>query len=492
MTPNIGFFAYFALAGVIVTSFAVLASRKPEDTCLALIMAAILFLPVRAEFKIPKVPALTRDTLPYLCLFVFYVIRRPRSLANARLWRGINLLVFASMVSAVVTAKLNSDPIKIVSYGPTKVLPGLDLNDGLAFVGQDLLLCGIPFLLGRMLMKGAHEAKRLLQVFAVGGLLYSFLILIEVRLSPQLHNWIYGYTPRMGDFSQTIRWGGFRPIVFMEHPLAVALFMCNAIFAAFVLARSRERFFGVSWLPFATYLLVILIAGCKSVASIVYALTGILLVMLVKPRRQARVAVLVGAVTLLYPVLRGNDLFPTSALLSVAGSTAGADRAQSLEFRLSNEDTLLVKARSRIWFGWGGYGRGNIYDVEYDGRDLTILDGYWISLLCSRGAIGSAALFLLLLWPVYLAARNFSKVRGREERILLGGLVLMVTVSTVDLIPNGLFLNYPFFLSGALYGFVRAVTAAPQASSSWTGDVHEDAQGAYELADDDRLGTVGT
>src|SRR5204863_66271 len=83
--------------------------------------------------------------------------------------------------------------------------------------------------------------------FAVGGLIYSVLILWEVRMSPQLHATVYGASPRQADFAQAIRWGGYRPIVFMPHGLAVALFICNTVMAAFILARNRGKVFGLSW-----------------------------------------------------------------------------------------------------------------------------------------------------------------------------------------------------------------------------------------------------
>ena len=47
-------------------------------------------------------------------------------------------------------------------------------------------------------------------------------MLVEVRLSPQINTWIYGFFQH--DFIQMMRYGGFRPIVFLPHGLWVAFF----------------------------------------------------------------------------------------------------------------------------------------------------------------------------------------------------------------------------------------------------------------------------
>jgi hypothetical protein len=39
---------------------------------------------------------------------------------------------------------------------------------------------------------------------------------------------------------------------------------------------------------------------------------------------------------------------------------------------------------------------------------------------------------------------------------MLASLSLIVAVTAIDLIPNGIFSNYPFFLSGALLSLSRA------------------------------------
>jgi hypothetical protein len=456
-------FAYVALAGVIVSAFAVLFSRKPEDTCYVLIMAAILFLPVGIGFKLPKVPLLDRDTLPYVMLFGFYLVRRYRWVARSRPGRGVEFLVLVSMVAAVLTVFGNREPITVTGYAQSKVIPGLSLNDGLAMAGEDLLRIGLPFLLGRLLIRNPRDATRLLAVFAIGGLVYSVLILWEVRMSPQLHAMVYGAPPRREDFDQAIRWGGFRPIVFMPHGLAVALFMCITVIAAFVLTRSRAKLFGLSWRPFAFYLFVILVA-CKSLASIIYAVVVLPLVALTRARTQLRVATLVALVVLLYPAMRASDLFPAKDLVASFGSFS-PERAESLQFRITNEDVLLEHSRHRAFLGWGSYGRNIVYDRD-SGKEATTFDGFWIIMFSLRGVVGMSCAFLLLLVPVIQSLRRVRKIPDKQDQLMLAGLAMMVAVSALDLLPNGLLLTYPYFLAGSLTGLLRVATSAQARAQS--------------------------
>ena len=39
------------------------------------------------------------------------------------------------------------------------------------------------------------DSEEILRVLIIAGLVYSVPMLFEIRLSPQLHNWIYGYYP---------------------------------------------------------------------------------------------------------------------------------------------------------------------------------------------------------------------------------------------------------------------------------------------------------
>ena len=77
--------------------------------------------------------------------------------------------------------------------------------------------------MGRAYFGDFKGLRELATVLFIGGLIYIPLCLYEIRMSPQLHNTIYGFYQH--DFVQTMRAGGWRPTVFLQHGLAVGLFM---------------------------------------------------------------------------------------------------------------------------------------------------------------------------------------------------------------------------------------------------------------------------
>ena len=71
-------------------------------------------------------------------------------------------------------------------------------------------------------------------------------MLFEIRMSPQLHRWLYGYYP-FGFITQ-MRYGGFRPSVFMENGLVCAFFAMTAMVAATAFGE-HEPAYGNCLLP---------------------------------------------------------------------------------------------------------------------------------------------------------------------------------------------------------------------------------------------------
>jgi O-antigen ligase len=200
------------------------------------------------------------------------------------------------------------------------------------------------------------------------------------------------------------------------------------------------------------------LALCRSLASLVYGLVFAPVLLFLRPRLQLRLAVAAGLLVLAYPVLRTADLFPTGALLVVANRVS-EERAASLYSRFSHEEQLLEKARERLMLGWGPRGRHRIYD-EHTGQDISLTDGFWIIQLGSFGLLGFGSFFALLLWPIFVTARNIRRVRIRSDGILFGTVALILTVRLVDLLPNAFVSSFAVFLAGGLHGAVRAYQSA--------------------------------
>ena len=186
---------------------------------------------------------------------------------------------------------------------------------------------------------------------------------------------------------------------------------------------------------------------CKSTGAIIYAAVLAPVIWMASYRAKRRLAVILGVLVLLYPSLRGADLFPVDTVKSLA-SMINADREGSMAYRFTDEDILLKKARQRPVFGWGFYDRNQGFNKW--GKVETVTDGEWIIRLGVTGFVGFGIQFGLLLWPLFAAGRKMRKVYDKVNRRLIAGLSLILAMCAVDLLPNSLASNYPYLLAGAL------------------------------------------
>jgi hypothetical protein len=95
----------------------------------------------------------------------------------------------------------------------------LGVYDGLSQSLEQTIVWGVPYWIGRAYFTDFKALRDLALGIVIGGLIYVPFCLVEMRFSPQWHTWSYGYFQH--DFTQVFRFGGYRPVVFMEHGLAV-------------------------------------------------------------------------------------------------------------------------------------------------------------------------------------------------------------------------------------------------------------------------------
>jgi hypothetical protein len=200
----------------------------------------------------------------------------------------------------------------------------------------------------------------------------------------------------------------------------------------------------------SAYLWLILFLS-KSVAAFLYSLVAIPLILFTSPKIQFRIAVLLGAVVLAYPFIRGAGLVPVDDIRDWVAAEYGDQKVASIMTRFVNEERLLERANERFLFGWGWYGRGYVYDPE-TGRSGAIRDGDWVITLGDYGRVGFFGKYLLLLLPLFMAARRWRSVRRESDRRLLAALGLIIGFSAFDLLPNGNFNYLIFVFSGAIMG----------------------------------------
>ena len=355
--------------------------------------------------------------------------------------RSVVAYVFAIafVVSPILTSFENSYELQTAG----KSVPGFYPIDGLKFAARNILVL-IPFYIGSRFLSSDSARLELIKALPTALLVYSIPMLLEVRISPQIHHWVYGYLPSL--FSQQVRSDGFRPVVFFPHGLTLALFTALAMLAAVVMIRARKKISNFPPAPVASYLAVILVL-CKSLGPIVYAVTLAPVVLLTRPRFWVKIGCGASLFVCAYPLLRSHGLAP-DAFVSEIASSLSAERNASFQTRVGNEEELLAKANQKPLLGWGGWSRNRIFD-QWSGKDISITDGGWIIAFGTFGWFGYLAFYGLLAFAQFSAVRAV----GNElnvENIARGGLALLLAVYVIDQIPNSGEMSLILLLGGAI------------------------------------------
>lgn len=335
--------------------------------------------------------------------------------------------------------------------------------DGIKFAARNVLML-IPLHIGRRFLSTDNARALLLKAIPAAMLVYSLPMLLEIRISPQLHRWVYGYFP--GDsFAQQIRGNGFRPVVFFPHGLSLAVFTGIAVVCAFVMIRARMRVFRLDSRLIGAYLSGLLVL-CKSLGPMIYAGVFGPMVLFTRPRFWVKVGCAASLVVCAYPFLRDHDLAPTQIVSNIA-TAVSPQRNASLQVRLLNEGQLLDKAEQKPWFGWGGWSRNRVFD-QWTGQDISVTDGGWIIYFGVYGWFGFLSFFGLLAAALFQAHQAMGK-EVTPANIVRGGLALLLTIYVINSIPNATEEWLVFLLAGCISSAPRmrrkgSIQAAPAAT----------------------------
>lgn len=414
----------------------------PAQALVWTLLAGYLLLPPPpAAHDFPLLPPLNKETIPSLAAFAMVVMMlggKVQLWPHSRVAQGL-LLVF--IFSPFATFATNTAPVFFGAVG----LPGMRFTEGIALMIQQAILV-LPFLMGRALLASSDGQRVILMALMIGGLVYSIPMLIEMRLSPQINNWVYGYYQHL--FGQSVRFGGYRPLVFLNHGLWAAFFAMMAFVAALALFKGEQSKRAGGFLLAAGYLGIILFLS-KSMGAVLFGIVLVPLLLFLGVKWQLRLAAMLALVALLYPALKQVDLVPVQTILSQAAAFS-QERANSLQFRFDNEDILLERALEKPVFGWGSWGRNHILD-PVSGALLTVTDGRWIITIGVFGWLGFLAEFGLLTLPLLLLWRE-ARRRGATMPVLTGPLALLLAVNLIDLLPNATLTPLTWLIAGALLG----------------------------------------
>lgn len=429
-----------ALAAFVLITAACFRTMPPTRAVLASLLGGWLFLPhIDSRYSVLFVHS--KAAFVPAVVFLWSVIFDGRRLGALRL-------------------RLLDLPVAVLCGVPfaTAIANDLGVYEATAAMVEAAMTWGTPYLLGRMYF-GDPRAQRALVVAIVGAaLVYVPFSLWEIRMSPQLQMWVYGF--RSWGFTDAMRFGGFRPNVFMQHGLAVGFFMAMGTLGSLWLWRTKARS-KVAGIPVQWVFVVLAVTTllCKSVGAIILLAVG---AAVLEGTRVLRRPVLLAALLALPPVYstaRISGWMP-EAIVAAAHQTVDVDRGDSLQFRLDNEDRLIAKAMLKPWLGWGRFGRSFVYDEQ--GNNVgAITDGLWILVLGINGLLGLIAVAAVLTLSPLAALRTLPARHWSDPR-LAGPAVLVVVVLlwVIDDLLNAMMTPLYPLISGALVSLVSLVAAA--------------------------------
>lgn len=445
-----------ALLAFPVFAIALFAMLGPVKGVIWTTLIGFLFLP--EAFAIPALsPAVLPDYTKYTViayslvfgLLAFGMRKTPEAAppqTEDKLFRNIYVLLLGlALFSPFVTILDNGS---LLVDGP-RIRPGLGIRDAVSMLIETSFLLAALLVAWRWLATPERHVL-LLTALMIMGLGYTFLVLFELRMSPQLNRWIYGYFPH--SWVQHLRGGGYRPLVFLSHGLEVGFFLFMSVIACFALARqSLGRLSLIALIAGGWTLLVLLMSRNMGAAMIALMLSPVVLMLTV--RIQIKVAATVAVLFLAFPAVRQAELINYDGFLSTI-SNISEQRAASMEFRLRNEDSLLQRAYEKPLFGWGGWARSQIFNDN--GVLISVTDGIWVIVLGERGWVGYLGLFGLLCLPILWLLRS---IRRKTVPPATVALAIIGAGNLIYMIPNATLTPVCMLVFGALAGFAQSQTA---------------------------------
>ncbi|MGK7889273.1 MAG: O-antigen ligase family protein [Leptolyngbyaceae cyanobacterium] len=409
---------------------------KPQRAALLSCLIAFLFLP-QTMVTLPIIPNYDRAT------GTIYSI-------------GLGILLFD--IDRLKRLKLGwiDIPVFVWCLCPLASSISNDLgvyNGVLATLGE-IMKWGGPYLVGRLYFSSLEGLKQLAIGIFVGGLIYVPLCLYEIRMSPILHLQVYGFFG--GPFGQAIRYGGYRPMVFLKHGLQVGLWMMAASLVGIWLWKSKtiQHVLGIpiKWLVGLQCAVFILV---KSTGAVILLAFGALILFV---SNWTRMSIIVWFIVLAIPLYlyssASGDLQTDQVVEFIAD--INPERAQSFAFRLDQEHVLAEMARERPILGWGGWDRFSIYGGWHNEK-ISVTDSLWIIAYGNRGAVGLSSLFLFLLMPVLVLLTTYPPATWSDKRVApVAALSILILMYTLDSVLNQMYIPIFIIVSGGITGLAMS------------------------------------
>jgi len=412
---------------------------KPRTAVITAFIMAWLFLP-NVSYPLPGFPDYTKMSATCWGIFIAAAMFDMESLSRFR-FRFIDLPMVIWCLCPIASSLTND-------YG---------LYDGLAVGLTQTVTWGFPYFIGRVYFSSLEGLKELAIGIFIGGMVYVPLCLFESRMSPQLHNLVYGF--QQHTFIQTYRWGGWRPMVFLSHGLMLGVWMMSAsvmgVWLWFSGVLRSWKGLSMAWM---VPLLLFTTVWCRSTGAVALLLIALIALFLSRTMKTPILLILIIAVPVFYLSTRGSGVWSGENLISFIEQHISAERAESLRFRMYNENILVEQAMKKPLYGWATWGQARVYDEE--GKDLSVTDGLWIIAFGNHGLTGLISMTLSLLVPVMLLTWRYPATRWSDPKVApAAASSILLCVYMVDNLFNAMTNPVFILIAGGISGLVTVKAA---------------------------------
>lgn len=367
------------------------------------------------------------------------------------------LTVMAGMLlrdhSRIASLRFRSADLPVILFclapGFSAISNGFTPYDALSAVVDHSLLFGGYYLIARIHLDSRNKLVDFARLNTAAALFYVPLCLYEFRMSPHLHATLYGFNQHL--FLQSIRSFYYRPMVFMQHGLMLAMWLSMSVLLATGLCKfhPRGRLLGLHcmWLPWVIGAALLL---TQSMGAILLLLLALICFYLEYRLRTGTLIMVLAFIPVVWVTLRTTQLVDADDVAKIS-SVASPERAESLDYRLRNEDSVTSHIAARKIFGWSSWGRNQTVDIQYDSQVL-VLDSLWIIILSAMGWYGLLSLLGMYMVPILLTFRAAPPRIWREDpyAMIAGYCALLVSIVMLDNLVNAMINPVFLMLHGAL------------------------------------------
>lgn len=403
-------------------------------------ITAWLLLP-QAVFELPGIPDYTKMSATCYGILLATIVFDVKRFSSFQLgWLDLPMLIWCVCPFA------------------SSITNNLGLYDGMSAVLSQTVASGLPYFLGRIYLNNLDGLRKLAMGIFIGGLLYIPLCLFEVRMSWNLHNLFYGFNTAASSYLISLRYGGYRPSVFMESGLTLGAWMMAAALIGIWLwnAGVIKQLWGIAigWLVAALLVTFVLV---KATGAWILLAVGIIILFVAKWLRTSLLLLflIVSIWSYIYVGVTGN--FSGDQIVSVVSEVVDEERADSLRFRFDNEEILSAKARQKMIFGWGGWGGNRVYD-EW-GKDISVTDSLWILAFGAHGVVGLISITASLLLPVIGFLKRYPASLWFHHKVApAAALAVVLVLYMVDCVLNSMSNPVYTLACGGIAGLVLKPT----------------------------------